>query len=375
MIEQYSHMFDRFRREKLLEQPTPIQRLSRLERQLGGALGGVRMYVKRDDLMGLGAGGNKLRKLEFLLGEAVAQGCDTFITTGGMQSNHARLSAAAAAHTGLACELVLTQAVPRTDEAYRRNGNQLLYGIFGAKVHLLSVEENAMDFARERVEVLKNEGRRPYFVGSGGSSPVGCLGYAACAVEIAEQEQTIEGGFAHIAIPNGSSGTHAGLAAGFAAMGINPARIRSYAVLDPAEKTQKTSYDLSNSTLALINSTKSIESSAIDVAGDQLGGGYGIPTSAMLRAVRTLARTEGLLLDPVYSGKAFAGVLAAARNGTYRAGDAVLFVMTGGLPGLFAYQRAFDEASPESQHYGGPQAGALQGDGFCERVPDRQPEV
>jgi L-cysteate sulfo-lyase len=342
MISQYSSLFECFSRTQLLEQATPIQRLHRLERELGSA---VRIYVKRDDLMGLGGGGNKLRKLEFLLGEALSQGCDTFVTTGGMQSNHARLSAAAAAHAGLACELVLTQVVPRTDEAYRRNGNMLLDRIFGAKIHLLPGTENALDFAKQRADVLKNEGRRPYVVGTGGSSPVGCIGYAACAVEIAEQEEAIEGGFAHIVVPNGSSGTHAGLAAGFAAMGMNPARIRSYAVLTDAEKTRKTTYDLANATLALIDPAKSIDPSAIYVAGDQLGDGYGIPTSAMLSAVRTMGRTEGLLLDPVYTGKAFAGVLAAVRSGAYKSGDAILFVMTGGLPGLFAYQPAFEDVS------------------------------
>ena len=345
MVERYSPLFERFQRKKLLEGATPIQRLSRLEQSLGSAINGVRIFVKRDDLMGLGGGGNKVRKLEFLLGEALSQGCDTFVTMGGMQSNHARLSAAAAALAGLACELVLTQLVPRTDESYRHNGNQLLYGIFGARVHPLSSGENGLDFAKQRVEVLKNEGRRPYLVYSGGSSPVGCLGYAVCAVEIAGQERAIEGGFAHIIVPNGSSGTHAGLAAGFAAMKINPARIRSYAVLTSAEKTQKITCDLSNSTLALIDPKESINSSAIDVVGDQLGEGYGIPTSAMLSAVRTLAQTEGLLLDPVYSGKAFAGLLAAVRAGAYKPGDAVLFVMTGGLPGLFAYQPAFENAS------------------------------
>jgi L-cysteate sulfo-lyase len=342
MTSRYSSLFERFSRKKLFDSPTPIQRLNRLERELET---NVRIYVKRDDLMGLGGGGNKLRKLEFLLGEALAQGCDTFVTTGGMQSNHARLSAAAAAHVGLACELVLSQLVPRTDDSYQHNGNVLLYGIFGAKVHLLPGTENPLDFAKERAEVLKNEGRRPYVVGSGGSSPIGCLGYAACAAEIAQQERAIDGGFAHIVVPNGSSGTHAGIAAGFAAMEMDPARIRSYAVLSPADATQKTTHDLSNSTLALIDPTKSIDLSAIDVAGDQLGDGYGIPTPAMLAAVRTMARTEGLLLDPVYSGKAFAGILSTLRGGAYKSGDAVLFLMTGGLPGLFGYQPAFADLS------------------------------
>jgi len=170
---------------------------------------------------------------------------------------------------------------------------------------------------------------------------VGCLGYAACAAEIAEQEQAIVGGFAHIIVANGSSGTHAGLAAGFAAMGMDAARVRSYAVLNGMEKTQKTTCALANATLALMDPAKSIASNTIDVVGDQLGDGYGIPTPAMLSAVRTMARAEGLLLDPVYTGKAFAGLLSAARSGAYGDGDAILFLMTGGLPGLFAYQPAF----------------------------------
>ena len=335
-------LFEQFSRKKLFDSPTPIQRLNRLERELETK---VRLYVKRDDLTGLGGGGNKLRKLEFLLGDAIAQGSDTFITVGGLQSNHARLSAAAAAHIGMKCELVLTQVVPRSDEAYRRNGNVLLDEIFGAKIHLLSGTQNALDFATDRARILKTEGRRPYLVGTGGSSPVGCLGYALCAAEIAEQEQEIEGGFTQIVVPNGSSGTQAGLSAGFAAMGMSPARVSSYAVLNSTEETQVTTHNLANATLALLDRTKLIEADSIDVRGDQLGDGYGIPTSTMLDAVRMMARTEGLLLDPVYSGKAFAGVLAAVRCGAYKSGNAVLFLMTGGLPGLFAYQPAFEDAS------------------------------
>jgi L-cysteate sulfo-lyase len=335
-------LFEQFSRKKLFDSPTPIQRLNRLERELETK---VRLYVKRDDLMGLGGGGNKLRKLEFLLGDAISQGSDTFITVGGLQSNHARLSAAAAARIGMKCELVLTQVVTRSDEAYRRNGNVLLDEIFGAKIHLLSGTQNALDFATDRARVLKTEGRRPYLVGTGGSSPLGCLGYALCAVEIAEQEQEIEGGFTQIVVPNGSSGTQAGLSAGFAAMGMSPARVSSYAVLNSTEETQVTTHNLANATLALLDRTKLIEADSIDVRGDQLGDGYGIPTSTMLDAVRMMARTEGLLLDPVYSGKAFAGVLAAVRRGAYKSGNAILFLMTGGLPGLFAYQPAFEDAS------------------------------
>lgn len=333
---------ERIDRLTLLDGATPIQRLHRLENEIGEAPGGVRLFVKRDDLMGLGGGGNKLRKLEFLMGEALARQCDTFITTGGIQSNHGRLSAAAAARAGLSCELVLTRVVPRDDVEYRRNGNILLDGLLGGKVHELPADADALAFAEERAAALRKEGRRPYVVGSGGSSPVGCLGYAACAREIPEQEEAVAGGFTQIIVPNASSGTHAGLVAGFAAMDMDPARVRSFAVLSSAEESQRRTLDKARATLSLLTRTASIESAAIHVAGGQLGDGYGVPTPAMFEAVRLMARTEGLLLDPVYSGKAFAGVLADIRSGAFQTGDAILFVMTGGVPGLFAYRPAFE---------------------------------
>ncbi|GGF15469.1 D-cysteine desulfhydrase [Aliidongia dinghuensis] len=334
---------DRFDRLSLLDGATPIQRLERLERALGPAAEGVRLFVKRDDLMGIGGGGNKLRKLEFLMGAALAQQADTFITTGGIQSNHGRLSAAVSARLGLACELVLTRVVPRDDTEYRRNGNILLDGLFGATIHELPGSADALAVAEARAAELRRQGRRPYVVGSGGSSPVGCLGYAACAREIAAQQAAVApGGFARIIVPNGSAGTHAGLAAGFAALGLDPALVHSFTVLAPEAAARSRTLDLARATLALLSDTASLEPDAIRVAGDQLGDGYGLPTDAMFEAVRLIARTEGLLLDPVYSGKAFAGLLAAVRAGAFRPGDAVLFVMTGGTPGLFAYRCAFD---------------------------------
>jgi D-cysteine desulfhydrase len=333
---------ERFDRITLLDGVTPIQRLYRLEHALGNKAAGVCLFVKRDDFMGIGGGGNKLRKLEFLIGEALARQCDTFITTGGIQSNHARLSAAAAARSGLSCELVLTRVVPRDDEEYCRNGNVLLDGLFDATVHELPGDADALAFAEERAAKLLEDGRRPYVVGSGGSSPIGCLGYVACAQEIVAQEEAAASGFARIVVANGSSGTHAGLAAGLAALGMDPGRIQSYAVLAPADVTRRKTHDLARATLALLSEERLIDMESIDVVGDQLGEGYGLPTEAMFEAVRLMARTEGLILDPVYGGKAFAGLLAAVRNGVYRAGDAILFVMTGGAPSLFAYRRAFE---------------------------------
>lgn len=331
-------------RFKLLDGVTPIQRLDRLEGALGDTLGGVRLYVKRDDMMGVGGGGNKLRKLEFLLGEALAQGCDTFITTGGIQSNHARLSAAAAARAGLACELVLAHMVPRDDADYRRNGNVLLDGLFGATVHERPGTADALAFAQSRAAELAAQGRKAYVVGAGGSSPVGCLGYADCAREIAEQEAAQGFAFSRIVIPNGSSGTHAGLAAGFAALGQAPARVRSFSVLATVEETRATTLEKARATLKLLDPSASIDADGIDVADGQRGDGYGIPTPGMIEAVRLMASSEGLLLDPVYSGKAFAGLLADISAGAYAPGASVLYVMTGGVPGLFAYRSTFEQS-------------------------------
>jgi len=327
----------------LLEQATPIQRLTRLEQALGYDDCPL-IYVKRDDLMGLGGGGNKLRKLEFLIGEALAQGCDTFITTGARQSNHARLSAAAAARAGLACELVLTDTVARDDDAYRRNGNVLLDDLFGATVLRRPGGADALAIAHERAAALAAAGRRAYVVGSGGSSPVGCLGYAACAAEIIAQEQEIGVRFGRIVVPNGSAGTQAGLVAGLKAAGDRPDRIESFSVLAPIDTARATTARLAAETLALLAPDAALAEGDILVSGEQLGDGYGIPTAAMVDAVRLVARSEGLLLDPVYGGKAFAGLLAAIRSGAWRGADPLLFVMTGGLPGLFAYEPAFRAA-------------------------------
>jgi D-cysteine desulfhydrase len=331
---------ERHPRHRLLEGRTPIQRLDRLEGALNLA-DGPGIYVKRDDLMGIGGGGNKLRKLEFLIGAALDEGCDTFITTGARQSNHARLSAAAAARAGLACELVLTDTVPREDDAYRRNGNVLLDDLFGATVHRLRVGADALAAAMERGRELATMGRRAYVVGSGGSSPVGCLGYAACAAEIMEQERELGLRFARIVIPNGSSGTHAGLAAGFKALGDTPLRVTSFTVLAQRDEAETITRRLAGETLALLDPESRLDDGDVIVLGDQLGRGYGEPTSAMIDAVRLVARSEGLLLDPVYGGKAFAGLIAAVRAGTWESDAPLLFIMTGGLPGLFAYEPAF----------------------------------
>lgn len=326
-------LHNNFPRIDLLDGPTPIQRMRRLEEQLQT---GVQIYVKRDDFMAVGLGGNKLRKLEYLLGDALHQGCDTFITTGGLQSNHARLSAAASARAGLACELMLTQMVANDSDAYQQNGNMLLDPLFGARVHLFEAGVDALQKAQERARELEAQGRRAYAVGLGGSSTVGTMGYVDCAAEILEQEAQLGLRFDRIVTATGSAGTHAGLAVGLSLLGDDASRVQAFSVLSRQEAIQtRTRALIAEMVQRLAPGTPAFQEVVVD--DSQLGEGYGIPTPAMQEALRLVARSEGWLLDPVYSGKAFAGLLAAVRSGQYQDGDAVLFLMTGGAPGVFAY--------------------------------------
>ncbi|WP_334052968.1 D-cysteine desulfhydrase family protein [Burkholderia cepacia] len=331
--------FDSIRvpRYRLLDGPTPIHALPRLSTYLGGA----NIYVKREDSAGVGGGGNKLRKLELLIGEALLGGADTIITVGGRQSNHARLTAAAAARAGMQCEVVLTRPVPRDDTDYIESGNILLNNLFNARVHDLSASVDAMAYAVARADELHAAGHRVYVCPFGGSSPIGCVAYAACAAEIAQQSQANGLRFDRIVVPNGSGGTHAGLVAGFAALATGMIEVDAYTVYAPADDAYRTTLDKVRQTARILNFDRGISPDAIRVDSSQLGSGYGMPTDSMRQAVRLLASQEGLLLDPVYSGKAFAGLIEGITSGRYASDKNILFIMTGGLPGLFAYRNEF----------------------------------
>jgi D-cysteine desulfhydrase len=332
-----SDLLNRFARVRLMQGPTPIHRLTRLEEVLGERRRDVSIWAKRDDLMELGGGGNKLRKLEFLIGQATSEGCDTVIAIGGVQSNFARLAAAACARTGLACELVLAQMVPRDSEIYQGNGNVLLDQLFGARVHVLAKGDDAGMFATRRASEIATSGGKAFVAVLGGSTPVGCLGYADCAFEIATQSAELGITFDSIVIPNGSGGMHAGLAAGMVINGTEPSRISAHTVLSPADACILATVDKVNTVLGLLSRRERIEPEDLRISGGQLGGGYGIPTPEMIEAVRIVGRSEGLLLDPVYGGKAFAGLLSDIEGEVIAPGSSVLFLMTGGSPGLYAY--------------------------------------
>jgi L-cysteate sulfo-lyase len=332
---------DRMPRVALIDEATPIQPLKRIEEAMGAALNGVKLYVKRDDLMSLGGGGNKLRKLEYLMGDAAAKGRDTIIATGGIQSNFTRVVAAACAREKVACELVLAPLVPETDDEYQRNGNTILNDLFGARVHVLGRGDIAADVAKRRAEELTTQGRRPYVTPGGGSNSISALGYVRCALELDTQLNSKGLDDAIVVTANGSNGTHAGLLAGFKALGRSPHQLRAFTVLANAENSRNSTLTMANGSLELLGANDRLAIDDVRIAEDQRGRGYGLVTDAMIEAVRLMASCEGLLLDPVYSGKAFAGVISDVRAGRYPAGSSVVFLMTGGAPALFAYRSAF----------------------------------
>ena len=242
---------------------------------------------------------------------------------------------------------MLGRQVPREDIDYELSGNVLLNEILGAKVHDLPAGADVLAWAEKRAETLRGEGRRVFLAPTGGSTPIGSLGYVSCAQEILRQSKELNMEFTQVVVPNGSSGTHAGLAAGFYAAGKPASTVRSYSTLAEGDVAHRRTRELTEATLKLLGKDVQLNDADINVDGLHRGPGYGIPTQEMIDAVHTLARVEGLLLDPVYSGKAFGGLLADIAAGCYQAGDNILFVMTGGTPGLYAYRSLFKQ-SPQS---------------------------
>ncbi len=324
-------------RVSLAHLPTPIEPLPRLS----AALGGPRILVKRDDCTGLGLGGNKTRKLEFLMAEAQQQGADTVITTGGIQSNHVRQTAAAAAKLGLACELVLTRVVPWGGDDYERSGNIQLDRLFGATVHLHDGGTDRNTAMAALATALKADGKRPFTIPTGGSNVTGALGYAAAALEIFEQLHTLGVKPKAILHACSSGGTQGGLSAGLAA--IDPAlRVVGVDVDANPESVEGTVRQLAEEVWALLNLDGALPPDCITLESGYAGEAYGLPTTAMREAVNLCAELEGLLLDPVYSGKAMAGLIGMIRANRFTKDDTVVFLHTGGTPALFPYRDALE---------------------------------
>ncbi len=323
----------RFPRRRYTPSPTPIEKLYHFSRHLGGP----DIYIKRDDLLGLAAGGNKTRKLEFLVADALAQGADTLITVGAVQSNHCRLTLASAVREGLKCRLVLEQRVPGSYDK-RASGNNFLFDLLG--VEAVTVVDAGTDLTAAMQAIatdLKTQGRKGYIIPGGGSNALGALGYVACAEELLAQ--TFEQGLKldHIICASGSAGTHAGLLTGLIG---NNARIpvTGINVRRPRVEQERNVHTLTLDVAKLLDIAAPARETVVAL-DEWVGPGYSLPTPAMIDAVRTLARFEGILLDPVYTGKAMAGLIDLVRRGTFKRGDNVLFLHTGGAPALYAYQR------------------------------------
>ena len=323
--------------------PTAIEPLPRLSE----ALGGPSVWVKRDDCTGFAGGGNKTRKLDFLMAAARRQEADTVITPGAVQSNHARLTAAAAAKLGMTCHLILQDIEADTDRDYKGNGNLLLDRVFGAHVHNLPSDAD-MELAIESlVDELRENGRNPYVIPSGGSNPLGALGYVDCALEIVRQQKEQRVSFDHLVLATGSGGTQAGLLAGFH-LDNAPIAVLGICTSRSAPEQRRKVGRLCGEVLDLLGFRGDVPREALITNGDYVGQGDGVPTGAMIKAVALAARTEGLLLDPVYTGKAMAGLVDLVRLGKLTSEDNVLFLHSGGSQALFGYRSTFDGLQPSA---------------------------
>jgi len=328
----------RFPRRRYTPGPTPIEFLPRLTAKLGGP----NIYIKRDDLLGLAGGGNKTRKLEFLVGDALEKGADTLITCGAVQSNHCRLTLAAAVKEGLKCHLVLEQRVPNS---YKKtaSGNNFLYELLGAEgIHVVDGGTDLLAKMNEVADGLKEQGRKPYVVPGayvipgGGSNEIGSLGYVACAQEILHQ--TFEMGLRidNIVLTSGSGGTHAGMLVGMAGcngqipitgIGINKENARQIPAV----------HKLALQTAEKIGIANPPRLEDVIVFEEYIGAGYSLSTPEMIDAIKLFARVEGILLDPVYTGKTAAGMIDLIGKGYFADCENTLFLHTGGSPALYAH--------------------------------------
>jgi len=331
----------RFPRLRFAHLPTPLEHLPRLT----AALGGPEIWIKRDDCTGLSTGGNKTRKLEFLMAEAMDEGADIVLTQGATQSNHARQTAAAAARLGLACHILLEDRTGKTDSDYTANGNLLLDRLHGASIeHRPPLPD--MNGEMEKVaKRMHTEGRKPYCIPGGGSNPTGALGYVNAAIELVTQANDIGLRLDHVVHATGSTGTQAGLVTGL--KGINAGiPVLGLSVRAPKEAQEENVFKLACATAEKLGAPGVVRRADVVANSDYVGKGYGFPAADTIEAIAMLARLEGILLDPVYSGKGMAGLIDLVRKGAFARGENVVFVHTGGSAALFAYR---SDLVPEAQ--------------------------
>ncbi len=324
-----------FQRVSLCHQPTVLEEMPRLS----AVLGGPRLWIKRDDCTGLATGGNKTRKLEFLMAAALEAGADMVVTQGAVQSNHVRQTAAAACKLGMGCHALLERRVPGRGEDYEHTGNVFFDRLFNTQIEFRPPDLDMNAEALAVAERLRSEGRNPYFIPGGGSNEIGALGYVSSAQELLWQIEALKLNPKWIVVATGSTGTQAGLVAGFHAHGC-AIPIMGISVRQPHDVQVENVHRLAVKTAALLTD-KPLARDKILVDDGYIGEDYGIPTDGSLAAINTLARNEGILLDPVYSGKGMAGLIGQIQNGQITGEGDVIFIHTGGAASLFAYEDQF----------------------------------
>ena len=339
----------RFPRLRFAHLPTPLDPLPNLTRELGGP----DIYIKRDDQTGLATGGNKTRKLEFLMADALGKDADTIITQGATQSNHCRQAAAIAAKLGMACNVLLENRTGGEDLDFTQSGNVFLDRLFGARIRHYPGGTD-MDAAMEDVaREIEEDGGTPYVIPGGGSNPIGALGYVDCAMELLVQAGERGLRVDRVVHATGSAGTQAGLVTGLegASSGIP---VLGVGVNAPRETQEERVHGLARRTADLLGTGIEIARERVVANCDYVGAGYGVPTDGMVEAVTLLSRLEGILLDPVYTGKGMAGLIDLVRRGRFAKDENIVFVHTGGSAGLFGYRGAFADAMASDSRGAGP---------------------
>lgn len=327
----------RFPRRGYVKEPTPVEFLPAFSKALGNK---VEIWIKRDDLLPGAGGGNKTRKLDFSIADALQKGADTIITCGAVQSNHCRLTLAWAVHEGLDCYLVLEERVAGSYKP-EASGNNFLYQLMGVKGITVVPGGSPMMEEMEKVAAkLRAEGKKPYIVPGGASNPVGALGYVGCAQELMQQMFWMKQDFDHFVVPSGSAGTHAGFLLGMLGCNMN-IPVTGIGVNRKKPVQEEAVYNLMKATADYMGVKIDIPRDKVVAFDDYVGPGYSLPTEAMAEAVTLLARTESILLDPVYTGKAMSGLIDLVRKDWFKKGERVLFLHTGGSPALFAYEDTF----------------------------------
>ncbi|WP_319471394.1 D-cysteine desulfhydrase [uncultured Pseudodesulfovibrio sp.] len=327
----------KFPRRGYVKTPTPIEAAPAFSEALGGK---VNIFIKRDDLLPGCAGGNKTRKLDFCIADALEQGADTIITCGAVQSNHCRLTLSWAVKEGMDCHLVLEERVKGSYKP-EGSGNNFLFQLMGVKsIDVVPGGSDMMGEMEKLAEKLKAEGKKPYIVPGGASNTIGATGYVSCAEETLQQLFETGLKIDHMVVPSGSAGTHAGVVVGMVGCNAN-IPVSGINVSRTKDVQEEIVHKLAVATAERVGVKGEIPAEAVECFDSYVGPGYSLPTDSMVEAVKLLASTEGILLDPVYSGKAMAGLVDLVRKGHFPEGSNVLFLHTGGSPALYAYLDTF----------------------------------